>query len=116
MIADWVPILTAAGGLLSGLLLGRRRRSGPGRFPATCPCGHAVSFHEAGTGVCHAENRREKFNGIGEEVGYLYVRCACQRYAGPELLSSVTMQPFGYRQVIDSEAASAAAEQPQKEN
>lgn len=116
MVADWIPILTAGAGLLGGLAL-RRRRPGEPKMPeAICPCEHSVAFHEDGVGRCHGQEQRDKHNKGGGWVGYEYVPCACQHYAGPELISPVTMRPVVYRQVIaDTPAAAAAVEPPHEQ-
>lgn len=114
MVADWIPFLTAGAGLLAGLVLRGPRPRSPKPPEAICPCEHSVAFHEAGVGRCHGQEQRSRYNKLGEWTGYEYVPCACQHYAGPELISAVTMRPVVYREIIaDAQAAPAAAELPQ---
>lgn len=116
MVADWIPLLTAGAGLLGGLALRRRRPAVPKSPEAICPCEHSVAFHEAGVGRCHGQERRDRHNKVGDWTGYEYVPCACQHYAGPELISPVTMRPVVYREVTtDIPAAPAAVELPQEQ-
>lgn len=114
MVADWIPFLTAGAGLLGGFIL--RRRPVPKMPEAICPCEHSVAFHEAGVGRCHGQEQRGRYNKLGEWTGYEYVPCACQHYAGPELISAVTMRPVVYREITaETQVASAAVELPQEQ-
>lgn len=90
-------LLAVAGtvtGFGSGWLAARRRPS-----PAICPCGHAISFHDR-NGQCHAQIRRWSLI-----VGNEFAACTCQHYAGPELISSITMQPVVPRPVTDNDGS-----------
>ncbi len=119
MLVDITPFLTAGAGLLAGLLVRRRRPATPKSPEPICPCGGSVSFHEGGTGRCHHQVKRaKKWDGFGSAIAYEWVPCACQHYAGPELVSSITMQPTAFRQVTDAAPdvppVALAAEQPQE--
>lgn len=72
-------------GMAGSYQLGRRtRRDKP--TAAVCPCKHAISFHKDLTGGCKAT--------IGSGMLLEQTRCRCERYAGPELVSSLTMRPI----------------------
>ena len=96
------PAAAALAGFAAGIIRARRKRSKPA--PAICPCEHSVAFHVAGTGVCQETVRRESaWSQLGAAVGYTYVACGCQVYAGPEVISSLTMRPTTYGEIAESE-------------
>ncbi len=106
MTIEIAQVLVTAGALLVGYIAGARAawRRRPERPPKpVCPCDHAISFHENGTGRCHGTYRRKLYSGSGADLGYRDVPCTCQTYAGPELVSSLTMRPIALRSSTDLE-------------
>lgn len=101
MIADWVPFVTLAAGFVTGFAVRRRSPQASKPEEPICPCGHAVAYHERGVGPCRVEQERRKYNGAGTWVGHMYVLCRCQNYAGPEVISSITMRPAVFGGVAD---------------
>lgn len=89
-MVDPLSLAIGAALLVSGFVAGRigRRRQAAQPIPM-CPCEHVETMHtEDG---CTAEIRRpyydkHGFRGNGE---YHYVRCACRRYGGPEVIRGV---------------------------
>ncbi len=83
-------------GMLASYRAGRRARpatGGGGVAAAVCPCTHPVSFHEGLTGACHANAYAESYStSTGTERRS--EQCRCQHYAGPELVSALTMRPL----------------------
>lgn len=72
-------------GMAGAYRLGRRqRRAAP--VKAICPCKHAISFHKDLVGGCKAI--------VGKGLILEQTRCRCERYAGPELIGSLTMRPI----------------------
>lgn len=97
-----IPAATALLGYMVGVARGRRKLPKP--VPAVCPCHHAISFHEGGAGICRGTDKRTKYDRFGDFVGYTYDHpCTCQVYAGPELVSSITMQQTSFRQIAAEE-------------
>lgn len=61
---------------------------------AICPCEHAINYHEALTGRCHAEIKRvTRTDEYGMETKWTWIACPCQVYAGPELLRGLIAPP-----------------------
>jgi hypothetical protein len=87
-----LTVLVSLLGMAGAYRLGARTRTV--KTDARCPCGHTINFHENLTGGCHDTTK----------VGTTYVAslgerpvmgpCPCQQYAGPELISSLTMRPI----------------------
>jgi hypothetical protein len=79
-------------GMASAYGLGKRNRLLPASVnQAVCPCEHPISFHEGLTGPCHAPVQIRSYKpgaGTTTKPG----TCRCQHYAGPELISSMTMR------------------------
>jgi hypothetical protein len=86
-----VSMLAGAGIFLVGMItnrilpVGRRRRKIKPVKPI-CGCGDSVSFHENGTGRCHA-TRSHFVN--RPDADYELTDCGCQKYTGPEPLPSL---------------------------
>ncbi len=104
---DW-DLLFGAGVALAtfgvGYRYGLRKASRP--VKAICPCDHGINFHEDLVGRCHGMMTASTYStssGRKEKD----VPCTCQHYAGPELISSVTMQPIVVREVTDKGEASS---------
>lgn len=85
-----VGVALFVGGFLAARL--RRRHTSP----MMCPCGHAANFHEEATGICHGEGERVTHYdpATGKNLGWHPIRCACQRYLGPEILPGVFSRPL----------------------
>lgn len=63
-----------------------RRERGP---EPICGCGCHYAFHDPATGHCHAQHRRpNKWDTLGDPVGWKDVPCTCRRYVGPQPLDS----------------------------
>ncbi|MET0702464.1 MAG: hypothetical protein ABWY93_22645 [Mycobacterium sp.] len=93
--------LSIGSGFLAGWLV--RHRSSRTIRPI-CPCKHAISFHQEGTGRCQFMDRQEfKYNNNGIATSYRQVQCTCQIYAGPEVISALTMRPMTFREVTSDE-------------
>jgi hypothetical protein len=78
--------------LLFGFMAGRMSKRQPKALKSPkpiCPCDHAISLHVDGIGKCMADLKRDRYNSIGDRIGYNYVPCPCQRYMGPELVTSL---------------------------
>jgi len=87
--------LVASGYFAGALITSLHLRRTPKRIEAICPCKHSVAFHKDLTGPCHGiVDRIMVYNASGKHVGYNDVACTCQGYAGPELISSLTMRPI----------------------
>lgn len=99
----WLWVLSLVLVFLAGFATGSTGRWGRAKPPAApaavCPCGHGMSFHEGGHGACRQELSRTRYDTVGDRAGVTWVRCACQVYAGPDLVSSVTLQPVVFREV-----------------
>lgn len=77
-----------------GLAIGRRR-SGPESVGAVCPCGDTINFHEKLTGACAATERVPvRWDTYHRPYEWAELKCDCQAYAGPELISTMTMRPI----------------------
>jgi hypothetical protein len=89
-------VITVAGMALA-YLAGRRARKTPAtQVKPICPCGHAIAYHENGTGPC----RQLDSERIYTEPGMYHdemLPCACQQYSGPELVSSMTLREISIR-------------------
>jgi hypothetical protein len=72
-----LAVLISLAGMAGAYRLGRRTR--PEMVSAVCLCKHAISFHKNLTDACKYRSRFERY-------------CTCQHYAGPEMISSVTMR------------------------
>ena len=86
--------MAAAAGA-SGYLAGRSRSraSRPVMAKPICPCEHPISFHANLTGTCNGTvDVAIKWNADGEERGWRKDPCPCGHYAGPELVSQMTMR------------------------
>jgi hypothetical protein len=110
MLEVVLPTATATAGFILGLAVRRPRPAGAQVSPPPiCPCGGPISFHEGGTGRCHHQVERAcKWDLYGGELAYEWVPCGCLHYAGPELVSSITMQAVSMRPAV------AAADPPQE--
>ncbi|WP_158839687.1 hypothetical protein [Saccharothrix deserti] len=81
------PISLAVGGVIFaagyviGFLTKRSRPSAP-QLTAICGCGHGLDQHDPETWTCHAEVRRDEFDGV--VVRHVYVPCTCRQYTGPK--------------------------------
>lgn len=88
---------------------GLGKRAGLSRSPelvqAICPCKHGINFHEELTGHCHGMMETSTYS-TSSGTKTKEIPCKCQHYAGPELVSSVTMQQIAFRQVTDDEGSS----------
>jgi hypothetical protein len=51
-----------------------------------CGCGHHLSFHDASTGLCHAQVSVKVPNEGSDGTHKELVTCTCRRYVGPEPL------------------------------
>lgn len=84
--AEWMDLgyplaaLITVVGMTGAYRLGARTRRSA-TATAVCPCKHAVSYHVNLTGKCNA------WTMMGDS-------CRCRVYAGPELVSSLTMRPI----------------------
>lgn len=77
-----------------GFRTGRKHRSTDG--VAVCPCSHHIGDHENMTGKCCAKVKRViRLGGVPHHEEW--VRCTCQCYSGPELISSFTLRPVTQR-------------------
>ena len=84
--------MLAGGGLTAaGVLLGRLLPRGKSALPTIenprC-CAHSFGQHDPKRGACNAEIRRDKYDSLGEDVGYEYVPCPCVNYDGPRPLEA----------------------------
>lgn len=75
-----------------GYWIGRRARKT--KFEAVCPCQHHIGEHEKMTGRCRGKVRVAHYLVSGDRNGKEWVQCTCLHYAGPELISSLTMRPI----------------------
>jgi hypothetical protein len=84
---DPISMLIAAG--IAALAYAAGRISRPPRAPRpepipTCPCTHALSFHDPKTSECHGlVDEATHFNSYGTPTKFARVRCTCRQYVGP---------------------------------
>jgi hypothetical protein len=102
LIAYGLPGAAGLAGFVAGRVT-RRVPGPPGQSDAICPCAHPVSFHQKSTGACTGEVRRRHYDSLGNRAGTEWVACACLFYAGPEVISSVTMRPATFRELRGDE-------------
>lgn len=76
---------------LLGLGIGRRAKK-PEPNAAICPCKHTIGEHENLTGRCQSQIKRPHYYVNGSRNGHEWVKCPCLHYAGPELISSISMR------------------------
>lgn len=102
-----IVIELMAGAVISAVAYAVGRQTGKRERKATmaavCPCGHAIGFHETMTGRCHGVNMRTEYNKHSEGIGAQPVKCTCQHYSGPELISSLTLRPVAARPTTELE-------------
>ena len=83
IVAGAVAVLV--GWVLRGPSLNRKSKEDT----PLCSCGHAPAFHDPKMRECYAEIQRpNRWDSYGEEVGWIWVTCTCQKYDGPEPLAS----------------------------
>lgn len=89
-----LAVLVSMIGMAGAYRLGARTRPASTTADARCPCGHTINFHENLTGICHDRARvgTKYIPSVGERP--VMGPCPCQQYAGPELVSSLTMRPI----------------------
>lgn len=80
--------LVGAGVLLGRLLPNRKKTGSQPTIENPRCCEHSFGKHDPKTGVCNAETRRNKYDSLGEDVGYEYVPCPCRSYDGPRPLEA----------------------------
>lgn len=77
-------LIALAGFAVGRFIPGRRRRPKPPKpIKPICGCTHHKSMHDPETGKCNAGIKVDKYNSVGDHVGYEYPSCACLRYEGP---------------------------------
>lgn len=99
MTFDLAQAVITAGALMLGYLIGRargRRRHALEQPPPICPCGHAVGFHTERTGACQGQEEHRLHTAPGDYHDEM-TPCGCQHYSGPELVSTITLQPITMR-------------------
>jgi hypothetical protein len=90
-----IDMITGAGLVFVGLVIGRFRRPGKLGEPKTvkykCGCTHDLSAHDPKTKACTASIRTGKYNKFGDWVAWDYSKgCACKQYVGPKPLPDLS--------------------------
>lgn len=97
---DPISLAVGAGilvfGVLAGHISGRRaaaRRRDRPQEPI-CGCGHHRALHNPDTLRCGTSVEVQLYNRSNYPAGTKWVPCACQRYVGPEPISTLWSPPI----------------------
>lgn len=70
--------------LLIGIGVGRRMGPKPPEpLKPICSCSHGYGEHLEGA-QCQGDQKRPRYNKVGDWTGHEYVPCKCTRYDGPD--------------------------------